>query len=291
MKNDDSILPKLDFEDKTILLSMLDNIISSTSHENLLKKISKFTSCLFSQKLIQKIKEYEKKNSSQIQTTQHMTSSIKILKIFCILQIYKTKFYHSEDYEKNILTDINLVIHSIYKLLSTSDKNEHEIQLKNDSNELDIITNIILNKYILTKTLNSNQIITFDALKKLLDSNEKELNLNFLSDDKQNSKKLNGQAVTSSFNNFSYDTFNKYFRILVKFYVFRDNFSHLFNVLQKNNKLMSAELIICINKLIRGLNDSNGMYLISKKFLDMIDSNQIYISKEEFYIMFLRAII
>ena len=291
MKNDDSILPKLDFEDKTILLSMLDNIISSTSNENLLKKISKFTSCLFSQKLIQKIKEYEKKNSSQIQTTQNMTSSIKILKIFCILQIYKTKFYHSEDYEKNILTDINLVIHSIYKLLSTSDKNEHEIQLKNDSNELDIITNIILNKYILTKTLNSNQIITFDALKKLLDSNEKELNLNFLSDDKQNSKKLNGQTVTSSFNNFSYDTFNKYFRILVKFYVFRDNFNHLFNVLQKNNKLMSAELIICINKLIRGLNDSNGMYLISKKFLDMIDSNQIYISKEEFYIMFLRAII
>ena len=61
--------------------------------------------------------------------------------------------------------------------------------------------------------------------------------------------------------------------------------------MEKNEKILTAELIICLNKINRGLNENNLFYIISKKFNELIDVDKINLNKKEFYQICLKSLI
>lgn len=263
--NNDSLLSKIDFESKTCLLNMLDNVITS-SPDKLIHAMSIFNSSFLSNKLFCKINQYEHNGSPNTQ----VISSIKIIKIFCMINIYKQKYFFVEENINNFNTDLNLVNHYCYKMITSNDQ---ESTTKNEATELDILTNIFMSKYI--------DDLSFDKLKSLLDSAEVP---------SEKDKKANANSQMNCLNKFSYENFQKYFKIMIKFYIFIDNYEYLFNLLEKKDKVMTAELTICLNKLNRGLTEANYGYMITKRFIELIDTTQIFLSKEEYYTMFLRSL-
>lgn len=260
--NNDSLLSKIDFENKTCLLNMLDNVVTSTP-DKLIQSMSIFNSSFLSNKLFCKINQYEHNGSPNTQ----VISSIKIIKIFCMINIYKQKYFFVEENISNFNTDLNLLNHYCYKMITANDQ---ESTTKNEATELDILTNVFMSKYI--------EDLSYDKLKNLLDYAEGPI------DKEKNNNQMN------CLNKFSYENFQKYFKILIKFFIFIDNYEYLFKLLEKKDKVMTAELTICLNKLNRGLTEANYGYMITKRFIELIDTTQIFLSKEEYYTMLLRSL-
>lgn len=271
--NNDCILNKIDFENKVCLLNMLEKVIQTTP-DKLISSITNFNSTFLSNKLLYKINQYDHNGSPNAQ----VASSIKIIKICAMINIFKEKYFFSEENAKNFTTDINLLIHTCYKLLTNDDQ---EIPSKNDTAELDIISTIILSGYI------DKERITYEKFKTLLEPNEIS---NIKDKDGNNKKVMNNQTINCSFNKFSYDNFQKYMKYLIKFYTFRDNFEYLFSILDNKGKIMTAELAICLSKLNRSIKEQNYGYFITKKFTELLDTTQIFLTKEEYYIMYLRSL-
>jgi hypothetical protein len=182
-----------------------------------------------------------------------VSSNSKIIKIFSLLNFFKFKYFHTSESEINFNTDVNLIIYKIYKILFQSGN-------KKIINDLNILIKIIFYKFF------GENILIFDNFKDYID-------------------------VKSSNNNLNYENFQKYFKIIVKFFIFKDNFENIFQILEKNEKILTAELIICLNKINRGLNENNLFYIISKKFNELIDVDKINLNKKEFFQICLKSLI
>ena len=77
---------------------------------------------------------------------------------------------------------------------------------------------------------------------------------------------------------------------MIKLFIFVKGFEKVFYCINKNDKLMTAEIIACYNKVIKNLNESNLFYLVAKKIVDMIDTTQVTIDKNKYYSICIRAL-
>lgn len=257
-KDKDNILPKLNFEDRYYLANMCDKVLSSSSEE-LISHLSAFNSCLVSNKLLYRINQYEHNGSPNAQ----VTSSIKIIKIISLMSIYKQEYFYCEENELNVNTDINLLIHNIYKLLCT----EQDILFtannnsKGDNIELDIITSIIFGKYL------TQEGLTYEKIKLLIDANQ-----------------------PNNSNNLSYELFQKNYKIFIKFYLLCDRFGLIYSQLENKDKVGISEFALGLNKVIKRLNEQNLFYSIAKKFIELIDGNQLHFTKVELYTLLIKSL-
>lgn len=260
MKNDkESFLNKLDFEDKGYLLSLYESVYKS-SPDNLIAEIKPFMNTLSVVKLKLKVEQHPTNGLPK----EEVLSTVKVFLIYTEISLFQEKFRHNEEVETNFATDSSLLINDIYKLLSLKGRNYSE---GNKKSELDIIVGHILSKYIEGANSYNNFINILENHNKK-NSSENMINANIL----------------------SYDQFQKYFKIIIKFFIFSKGFEKIFNSIVKNDKIMTAELIVCVNKIIKCLNESNLFYLVAKKILAMIDTNKVTIDKNEFYLICLRAL-
>ena len=258
MKNEENYLNNMDFEDKAYLLSLLENIYSC-SLDNLLLSIKNFNSDFVSMKMEYRTNQYESNGS----TNEQVFSGIKIIKVYSLLSIFKEKYFHNEDIENTFTIDCNLVINQCYKILFMKDCSNNNLDINNENKELNIIINAIFSKYI------DDDINSFSKFKNFVDGNKENL-----------------ISV-----NLNYENFQKYFRTVVKFYIFENNFKYIYKLLEKKEKkILTTELIVTLNKICRGLSETNIFYIIAKKFIELIGPNLISLTKTDYYIMCIRSL-
>jgi hypothetical protein len=260
MKNDkESFLSKLNFEEKGYLLSLYDSI-NKAPLDNLITTIKPFMSMFSTIKLKLKAEEHPSNGLPK----EEVLSAVKVFLIVSEISLFQSKFEHNAEIESNFLIDSSLLINDIYKLLSLKERNYSD---SNKKNELDIVIDFIFSKYI-------------DGIHNYFDFVNMVENL-----DKKNSK----EAINSN-TLLSYEQFQKYFKVVIKFFIFAKGFERVYSTVIKNDKLMTAELIACFNKIIKNLNESNLFYLVAKKIVDMIDTSQITIDKDKYYSICIRAL-
>ena len=259
MKNEkEAYLSSINFEDKGYLLSLYESINKSPM-DNLITTIKRFMSMFSTIKL--KIRAEE--HPSNGLPNEDVQSAVKVFLIFSEISLFQSKFEHNSEIESNFMIDSSLLINDIYKLLSLKDTNYTD---NNKKNELDIIIMFIFSKYV--EGVNNY----FDFVNMV-----------------ENQTKKNKDVVNSN-TLLSYEQFQKYFKIVLKFFIFMKGFERVYNGVVKNDKLLTAELIYCYNKIIKNLNESNLFYLVAKKIVDMIDTTQVTIDKNKYYSICIRAL-
>ena len=263
MINDkETYLSKLNFEDKIYLLSLYESI-NKNPLDNLLTTIKPFWNMLSTIKLKLKSEEHPSNGLPK----EEVLSSVKLFLIFSELSLFQSKFEHNQDIETNFLIESSLLINEIYKLLSLKDNNYSGTE-KEGKNELDIIIDFIFGKYI-------------EGIHNYFD---------FVNLVENQVKKNNKENNTNSNTLLSYEQFQKYFKIVIKFFLFSKGFERVYNCINKNDKLITNEIVICYNKIIKGLNESNLFYIVAKKIVDMIDTSQNTIDKNKYYSICIRAL-
>ena len=195
---------------------------------------------------------------------EEVLSAVKVFLIFSEISLFQLKFEHNYEIESNFVIDSSLLINDIYKLLSLKDNNYSD---NNKKNELDIIIEFIFSKYI-------------EGVHNYFDF------VNLV----ENQTKKNNKEIVNSNTLLSYEQFQKYFKVVIKFFIFMKGFERVYNGVVKNDKLMTSELIGCYNKIVKNLNESNLFYLVAKKIIDMIDTSQATIDKNKYYSICIRAL-
>ena len=263
MKNEkETYFTKLNFEDKSYLLSLYESI-NKNPLDNLLTTIKPFWNLLSTIKLKLKAEEHPSNGLPK----EEVLSSVKLFLIFSEISLFQSKYEHNPEIEQNFLIESSLLINDIYKLLSLKDNN-YSLNEKEGKSELDILLDFVFSKYL-------------DGVHSYFDF------VNLL---ENQSKKNNKENIANSNTLLSYEQFQKYFKIVIKFFLFAKGFERVFNCLNKNEKLSTNEIIICYNKILKGLNESNLFYIVSKKIVDMVDTNQSTIDKNKYYSICIRAL-
>jgi len=263
MKNDkESYLSKLNFEDKSYILSLYESI-NKNPLDNLLSTIKPFWNILSTIKLKLKAEEHPSNGLPK----EEVLSTVKLFLIFSELSLFQSKYEHNPEIDQNFLIESSLLINDIYKLLSLKDNN-YSLNEKEGKTELDIILDFIFIKYI-------------DGIHSYFD---------FVNLVENQTKKNNKENIGNSNTLLSYEQFQKYFKIVIKFFLFSKGFERVYYCLNKNNKLNTNEIVFCYNKIIKNLNESNLFYIVAKKIVDMIDTSQTHIDKNKYYSICIRAL-
>ena len=259
MENEkESYLSKINFEDKGYLLSIYESI-NKAPLDNLITTIKPFMSMFSTIKLKLRAEEHPSNDLPK----EDVQSAVKVFLIISEISLFQSKFEHNSEIESNFMIDSSLIINDIYKLLSLKDTNYSD----GKKNELDIIIEFIFSKYL-------------DGIHNYFD---------FVYMVENQTKKNNKEIVNSN-TLLSYEQFQKYFKVIIKFFIFMKGFERVYNGVVKNDKLMTAELIGCYNKVIKNLNESNLFYLVAKKIVDMIDTTHVTIDKTKYYSICIRAL-
>ena len=260
MKNEkESYLFKINFEDRAYLLSIYESI-NKYPLDNLITTIKPFMSMLSTIKLKLKAEEHPSNGLPK----EEVLSAVKVFLIISDISLFQSKFEHNSEVESNFVIDSSLLINDIYKLLSLKDTNFSD---NNKKNELDIVIEFIFSKYI-------------DGVHNYFDF------VNLV----ENQTKKNNKEIVNSNTLLSYEQFQKYFKVVIKFFIFIKGFERVYNGVVKNDKLEPSELIGCYNKIIKNLNESNLFYLVAKKIVDMVDTTQNIIDKNKYYSICIRAL-
>jgi hypothetical protein len=263
MKNDkESYLSKLNFEDKSYILSLYESI-NKNPLDNLLSTIKPFWNILSTIKLKLKAEEHPSNGLPK----EEVLSTVKLFLIFSELSLFQSKYEHNPEIDQNFLIESSLLINDIYKLLSLKDNN-YSLNEKEGKTELDIILDFIFIKYI-------------DGIHSYFD---------FVNLVENQTKKNNKENIGNSNTLLSYEQFQKYFKIVIKFFLFSKGFERVYYCLNKNDKLNTNEIVFCYNKIIKNLNESNLFYIVAKKIVDMVDTSQTHIDKNKYYSICIRAL-
>ena len=263
MKSDkETYLSKLNFEDKSYLLSLYESI-NKNPLDNLLSSIKPFWNMLSTIKLKLKAEEHPSNGLPK----EEVLSAVKLFLIFSEISLFQSKYEHNIEIEQNFLIESSLLINDIYKLLSLKDNN-YSLNEKEGKTELDIILDFIFIKYI-------------DGIHSYFD---------FVNLVENQTKKNNKENIGNSNTLLSYEQFQKYFKIVIKFFLFSKGFERVYYCLNKNDKLNTNEIVFCYNKIIKNLNESNLFYIVAKKIVDMIDTSQTHIDKNKYYSICIRAL-
>ena len=131
MKSDkETYLSKLNFEDKSYLLSLYESI-NKNPLDNLLSTIKPFWNMLSTIKLKLKAEEHPSNG-----LPKEVLSAVKLFLIFSEISLFQSKFEHNNEIEQNFLIESSL-INDVYKLLSLKDNN-YSLNEKEGKSELDI---------------------------------------------------------------------------------------------------------------------------------------------------------
>ena len=134
MKSDkETYLSKLNFEDKSYLLSLYESI-NKNPLDNLLSSIKPFWNMLSTIKLKLKAEEHPSNGLPK----EEVLSAVKLFLIFSEISLFQSKYEHNIEIEQNFLIESSLLINDIYKLLSLKDNN-YSLSEKEGKSELDII--------------------------------------------------------------------------------------------------------------------------------------------------------
>ena len=138
MKSDkETYLSKLNFEDKSYLLSLYESI-NKNPLDNLLSSIKPFWNMLSTIKLKLKAEEHPSNGLPK----EEVLSAVKLFLIFSEISLFQSKYEHNIEIEQNFLIESSLLINDIYKLLSLKDNN-YSLSEKEGKSELDIIIEFI----------------------------------------------------------------------------------------------------------------------------------------------------
>ena len=119
MKSDkETYLSKLNFEDKSYLLSLYE-AINKNPLDNLLSSIKPFWNMLSTIKLKLKAEEHPSNGLPK----EEVLSAVKLFLIFSEISLFQSKYEHNIEIEQNFLIESSLLINDIYKLLSLKDNN------------------------------------------------------------------------------------------------------------------------------------------------------------------------
>jgi len=225
-------------------------------HNNTLNNNLKNVNALISyQKICTKL-DKETNGSSDVIQAQ------KLLKEYLASQIVKYKILHSDskydDVEKSMANELefNLNIYKIFKILEDE---KSEIGLKT----INSLTSLLIGEF--------TGIHSFESLLNLLeykfDVNEK--------------------------NKIPFEIFLTYMTIIINFLTQSCKFVQIFEILDPNNKgeVKTAELVPTLNKIFRKINNETTISSrLIKNLTEVIDANQVYIKKVDFYGLLLKLI-
>lgn len=282
-----SIDDKIDYETKLTFINLFDKLFRNDSKTNDDNNVNNntyleennnfkiFNSFLFSIKLENKLQS--------ILTTDNIdkkSSFYRITSILNILNKFKISF-HSNDYEELVLykietTELNQICHNIYKLLLDD---QGDIIIKDIDTLIYLLTNPYIGKF------------NFESLMSLVENHNISGNLS-TSTSKTKTATTNNNSNNINLNKITFEVFSKYFKHIINFYLFSEKFDFIFKLLDQENKgkILTAELIVCINKITRGVEDSNHLTQSLKRFLDSLNQEAVYVKKIDFFIGLLKAI-
>ena len=268
---------KVDYETKLTFMNLFDKLLKDDSktgedltiEENINFKI--FNSFLFSVKLENKLQS--------ILITDNVdkkSSYYRLTVILNILNKFKISF-HSNDYDELVVykidsTELNQICHIIYKYLLDD---QGDIIIKDIDSLLCLLIYNFFGKF------------NFESLISIVENHN-----NSSGNTSSTTSKLKANNNTICLNKITFEVFSKYFKHIINFYLFSDKFENIFKLLdqENKNKILTAELIVCINKITRGVEESNHLTLSLKRFIDTLNPDVIHVKKLEFYIGLLKAI-
>jgi len=280
---------KIDYETKLTFINLFDKLLKEdhnknfdentvNNHNNIntyLEENNNFkilNSFLFSIKLENKLQSFTVSDN-----IDKKSSYYRITLILNILNKFKISF-HSNDYEELVLykietTELNQICHNIYKLLLDD---QGDIISKDIDSLLYLLTYIYFGKFNFERLIalveNHNNSSTQSSSPKL--------------------KTITNNSSNTNMNKITFEVFSKYFKHIINFYLFCDKFDFIFKLLDTEikGKILTAELIVCINKITRGVEDSNHLTQSLKRFLESLNQEVTHVKKFDFYIGLLKAI-
>jgi len=278
---------KIDYETKLTFINLFDklmkddhknidennpnnqNNINTYLEENNNFKI--FNSFLFSIKLENKLQSFTSSDN-----IDKKSSYYRITLILNILNKFKISF-HSNDYEELVLykietTELNQICHNIYKLLLDD---QGDIIVKDIDTVMYLLTYSYFGKF------------NFESLMAIVENHN-----NPFSTLNSSSNKLKTNNNNINLNKITFEIFSKYFKHVINFYLFSEKFDFIFKLLdnESKGKILTAELIVCINKITRGVEDSNHLTQSLKRFLESLSEEATHVKKFDFFIGLLKAI-
>jgi len=175
--------------------------------------------------------------------------------LFTIKQI-QCRIINENTYDLEFLTK-ELVLYNLYKEYEDlSSKNGVQI------NEMVLLLNMLLYEYIsefliINKEKSENAFIDMFIEEK---EKEKVTHVNFL-------------------------IFSKILKAIILFLINVEKFKLIFDSLdfEGKNKILTAELVVCLNKIYRILNEQDKLNLRIKTLSEIIDASKVYMKKSDFY--------
>lgn len=282
-----SIEDKVDYESKLTFMNLFEKLFKDENSKNTEESTNNtntnsyleennnfkiFNSFLFSIKLENKLN-----SSLPTENLDKKSNYYRITLILNILNKFKISF-HSNDYEELVLykietTELNQICHNIYKLLL----DEHgDIIMRDIDTLLYLLTSPFFGKF------------NFEGLMNLVENH----NISGGTSHSHSKLKGNNNNITTNLNKVTFEVFSKYFKHIINFYLFSEKFEFIFKMLDQDGKgkILTAELVVCINKITRDVEDSNHLTQSLKRFLDSLNQDAVYVKKIDFYIGLLKAI-
>lgn len=281
---------KIDYETKLTFINLFDKLLKDDHNKNMDENnsignnnnnntfleennnLKIFNSFLFSIKLENKLQSLTSSDN-----IDKKSSYYRITLILNILNKFKISFY-SNDYEELVLykietTELNQICHNIYKLLLDD---QGDIIVK----DIDLLIYLLTNSYF--------GKFNFESLMALVENHN---NSSSISTQSSSLSKLKTNNNTN-LNKITFEVFSKYFKHIINFYLFSEKFDFIFKLLdaESKGKILTAELIVCINKITRGVEDSNHLTQSLKRFLESLNPEATHVKKIDFFIGLLKAI-
>ena len=310
-----SILNELKFEDQYVLHNLFKKIFNTSSsgsfNETSFNKnqneidLKNLNSLICYHKILLKINKINLPNNINHNTNinnntnnnENSVNSVLVVKILTLIEIFKLNFLSFNTtknsnslntvtgnfFNKINTTDCNEIIYQIYSLILDETSNEVNIKI------LDNLIHFILNEHLVTNINTFYNLI--NLLENNITSNEANGNSTGNSNLKITPKAKNNSAIGTIYSKITFENFQKYFKTCLYFYIYCDKYKNIFEILDFENKskILTAELIVCFNKLLRNLEDDNIFSIFIKKYLQLIDTNQIFFSKYEYYFHLLKS--
>jgi len=257
-------------------------------------------------KLEEKRNENERSNKTKENNTDFLVIT-KIIKAYLIIQTWKSNislqylnstlsniklekneysnpFYnHCRDkiissiLSKLNVSEISFNIYSLFVDELSSNSNCTQIQNMNDINanvprSFDLFLNLLLSP-LLGENIDFKQIASIIQVNSISDS--------------YSTSSINSLTILN------FDIFKEFFKYILIFLYYSEKFKEIFDVLNKDkkSKILSAEFIVCAKKLKRKLEEDNIINSILSRMIEILNSDEAYITKTQFFNILLNSIV
>ena len=216
--------------------------------------LKNFNENLFFYKVSKKLLQCPNQNEeSSVVITNNF---LKCLKSYFVIKSIQSRFINENSNDLEFLTK-ELIIYNIFKELE-------DVNSKNGMLVIDAILffNMLLYEYIpeiliFSKDKSENQFIEM-----FIEEKEKE-----------------------KINMINFAIFEKMLKTTLTFLIYVDKYKNIIDSLdfEGKNKILTAELVVCLNKIYRILNEQDRQILRIKHLTEIIDISKVYMKKSDFF--------